>query len=552
MKRFWTAAALGALLACLTCVSALGAVNDMLKVGLRYGSDALYSANLENYTGNGSGYSFGYFDEGRGFVSLGSTSYTTISMTQDGNIYVASDGTYSSTAPSGAFSVIGGYHVQLPGSYPSYESAQSAAGAYDGFAAYVGGTFYARVGSYSSYGEAQSAAAGYGGDVAEPSSTGVTVTVTGTTRILFQFDCYGARSLGVQPGGAANPVTWFKGYRYYGAFEYQRVTGGRINVINVVDLDDYVKGVIPYEMSGDWPLEALKAQAVCARTYGARTTKHLSSYGFDLCGGTDCQVYRGTASATSNSNRAVEETAGQCLYYNGSYIDAVYHASDGGATEDAANVWGGDTGYLIGKQDPYEGTISIPNYQYTVSYTPSQLTSILQAKGYSIGTIVNVYVSERTNMGNVCKVTFVDSSGKELTVSREACRTVFYSSTYNKSVRSMRFDIAGGSGGVPSSGCYVNNASNRLSSLSGAYTISGSGTVGRYSDKSAYVITSSGTSRLASPDPSSVPSGEGFTITGTGNGHNVGMSQYGAKAMAEQGYRCEDILQFYYTGVSIW
>lgn len=549
MKRFGIAIAFAGILLCLVGTTAFAAVNDVLKVGLRYGSDALYSANLENYSGNGSGYSIGYFDEGRRFVSLGSTSYTTISMTQDGNIYVASDGTYSSTAPAGSYSVIGGYHVQLPGSYSSYSSALSAANAYNGYVAYVGTSFYARVGSYTTYSEAQSAAASYGGSVAEPSSTGITVTVTGTSRILFQFDCYGARSLGIQPQGAADPITWFKGYRYYGGFEYQRVTGGRISVINVVDVEDYVKGVVPYEMSGSWPVEALKAQAICARTYAVRTTKHLSSYGFDLCNTTDCQVYYGTGSATANSDRAVEETSGKCLTYNGSYIEAVYHSSDGGATEDAENVWGSKTGYLIGKKDPYEAMTSIPSYQYTVTYTSAQLTWILQQKGYSIGNIVNVYVSEQTNMGNVLRVTFVDSAGKSLTVARETCRTIFYSSTYNKSVRSMRFDISGGSGA--SSGCYVNNSSNRLDSLNGVYTISGSGTISSYGSSSAYVITSSGTSQLTSSGASSSASSSGFTITGTGNGHNVGMSQYGAKAMAEQGLGCEEILQFYYTGVSI-
>ena len=163
-------------------------------------------------------------------------------------------------------------------------------------------------------------------------------------------------------------------------------------------------------------------------------------------------------------------------------------------------------------------------------------------------------------MGNVKKVTFVDSGGKSLTVSRETCRSAFYSSTYGKSVRSMRFDILGGSGGVSmdtsGSGVYVNSASGYLDSLDGVYTISGSGTVSRYSGTSAYVITSSGMEPLSasgavSSSATSVSSG-GFTVTGTGNGHNVGMSQYGAKAMAEQGYSYSDILHFYYTDVTIW
>lgn len=96
----------------------------------------------------------------------------------------------------------------------------------------------------------------------------MTVIVTGTDTILFEFDCGGSENLGILPiETREKTVTWFRGYRYYGGFEYQRVSGGNINVINVVDLEDYVKCVIPWEMSKDWPVEALKAQAVCARTY---------------------------------------------------------------------------------------------------------------------------------------------------------------------------------------------------------------------------------------------------------------------------------------------
>lgn len=95
----------------------------------------------------------------------------------------------------------------------------------------------------------------YGAQIVTPSSTGVVVSVTDTDTVLFEFDCSGLRSLGVRPRSVSGEktVTWFSGYRYYGGFEYQRVSGGNINVINVVDLEDYVKCVIPWEMSKDWP-----------------------------------------------------------------------------------------------------------------------------------------------------------------------------------------------------------------------------------------------------------------------------------------------------------
>lgn len=109
-----------------------------------------------------------------------------------------------------------------------------------------------------------------------------------------------------------------------------------------------------------------------------------------------------------------------------------------------ANVWGSDVPYLQGKEDPYESAASIPDYQYTVTYTREELTWVLQNSGYSIGDVTNVYVSEYTPLGNVYKVTFEDSSGHSLTVKGETCRMAFYSTTYGKNVRSMRFTISGG------------------------------------------------------------------------------------------------------------
>ena len=446
----------------LSAVPASAVVNDTIKVGLRYGSSAMTSANLENDVGEG--YEFGYFDSDRNFVSLEWTDETTITMSPSGH-----------------------------------------------------GT--------------------------------IQVTVTGTDEVLYESD---GDTLGVLPSGRST-ATWFRGYRYPGGFEYV-LSGGLLNVINVVDLEEYVKGVIPYEMSGSWPLAALEAQAVCARTYACRDSKHFSTYGFDVCNGTDCQVYNGLGSgssaATDRSNQAVDNTAGLMLYYDGYLVqDAVYHASNGGATEDSKNVWGTDKGYLKGKSDPYEAQTSIPNYQWSVTYTVDELSWILDQKGYDVGTVQDVYVSEYTPSGNVRAVTFVGTKGTK-TVTGETCRTIFYSSTYGKSVSSMRFSIQGGSGGA--GGVYVNGSGTCLPSLEGISVISSGGT-STLQGSSVSVISSAGTSTVnGGTSTAAVPNAGTFTITGSGNGHNVGLSQYGAKAMAELGYTYEEILQFYYTDITIW
>ena len=381
---------------------------------------------------------------------------------------------------------------------------------------------------------------------ASGSGNDVTVTETGSGEVLFRFRDNGY-CLGVRPMGR-NTETWCKGYKYPGGFEYRCNGNGTLTVINVVDLEDYVKGVVPYEMDKDWPLAALEAQAVCARTYAAKT-RH-PSLGFDVCAGTDCQVYYGRNRATDLTDEAVDNTAGEMIYYDGKPADTlVYCASNGGATEDAANVWNSDIPYLVGKKDPYEAKTAIPNYSWSVTYTAEELTWILEQKGYNIGTVENVYVSEFTPMGNVGKVTFEGSRGS-VTVKGETCRTVFYSSTYNKSVKSQRFTINGA--GAASGGIYINDSGTSIASLNGASVLSGSGKTTKL-DGSASVLSSAGTSELTgSGGTASAASQSGtFTITGTGSGHNLGMSQYGAKAMAELGYTYDEILEFYYTDITI-
>ena len=532
------------MLTAVTLTVSARAAEDTLRVGLNYGGSALYSANLQNF--QGSGYYLGWFDESTGeFVQAGYLEEEKISMTADGTIYI-SGGSYYASRPGRVDATAGGYHFQLDEFFPTFEEARRTAERIgDAFPALINNQYRVRAGSFTSREEAEAAAAtyatyGYTGAVSSPSATAVTVTVTTTSTILFQFDCSGAKSLGVVPdGGGGKALTWFRGYKWYGGFEYRRSTGGNLNVINVVDVDDYVKGVLPYEMSPAWPLEALKAQAVCARTYALLQTKHRDSYRFDVCTTTDCQVYQGANQASALTDRAVEETAGMAAMYGGKYAETYYYASNGGASESSENVWSMPLPYLVGKEDPYEGTISIPDYVYTMTYSYSQLSALLKSKGYSIGTVSSAYVSRTTPTGNVAEITFRDTAGKTVVITKEACRSVL-------ETKSMRFTISGGGSG---GSWQVNPSGGALSSLSGAYTVTASG-VSAYEGGDAYVITASGVSRLQKP-PAVSGSGSGITISGTGWGHGVGMSQYGAKAMAELGRTYEEILHFYFTGITI-
>lgn len=516
MKRICALLLAGALLCCSLGTTAVAAGEDMLRVGIKYGSEAMDAANLQNYSAFG-GYALGYYDTSGAFTELFrlSAAQEKITMTTD-------------TA----------YHVQLAGEWYDASRAEATAAQYGGYVAYENGAFCVRLGTYSDYAAAQSAGARYGGTVVSAGSSAVLVTDTATGELLFSFDCGSSASLGVQPVETTEKtVTWFRGYRYYGGFEYRRAADGRLSVINVVDIEDYVKCVIPWEMDSDWPLEALKAQAVCARTYAVTQHKHTSQ-GFDVCASTHCQVYQGTAKCSSHSDSAVTQTAGEYLWYRGGIVnEAVYYSSNGGASESSENVWNEEIPYLVGKIDPYESYVAarVPKYSWSTTYTADELTQLLRDNGYRVGTVKNAYVSVYTDTGNVYAVTFVGTLGSA-TVTREACRTLL-------NLRSQRFTINGGGGTQ-----YAVNEDGGRDILAGASVIDGSGTVSTLSGELS-IITADGVQTLEDNAPQTAVNQ--FVITGTGNGHNVGMSQWGAYAMADLGYDYQDILQFYYTGVTI-
>ncbi|MBM6789037.1 SpoIID/LytB domain-containing protein [Flavonifractor plautii] len=523
--------------------------NPMVRVGLFYGGNALSGANLANDVG--SGYRFGYFDSDLTFQLLGYTSETTVSMVKTQNVYYGSNvdwsgsGYYDSKTSDIA---VGCYHLQLPQTYATFEEASAAAAQYsDGFPAWIDGTYYVRVGSFLDSASAQAAQASLGltgATVAGTSGAGISVVKTGTNTVLFQFDSTSGLYLAVKPDrdDTVKAETYFRGYSYFGAFEYRR-NGGDITVVNVLSMDDYLQGVIVQEMSPSWPLEALKAQTVCARSYAygkLQAGKHQSQ-GFDLCNTTDCQAYVGIATASDNSRRAVEETSGVYLWYNGRVADqAVYSSHNGGASESAVNVWGRDYPYLIGKIDPYEASVvdRISNYNWTVTYTAQELTELLQSKGYGNSTIVDFRVTKTSPTGNAIEITFTDANGRSWSKTREACRTFL-------GLRSQHYTISGGSGGG-----YAVNGTGSLSTLNGAYAVDGSGAVSTLTEGQVYAIGGDGVTSQVKPSASAGSSGV-FTITGSGWGHGVGMSQWGAYAMAQQGDTYKDILTFYYTGIEV-
>ena len=524
-----------------------------MKIGLYYGEDEMAAANLLNAVG--SGYTFGYYDSAREFHPVGETDETAITMLKDWTMYLA-DGKYYDEAPIGSSEVIGCYHIRLGEEYASFEDAQLAADEYpDAFPAYHSGSWYVCVGSYTSAVAAETALyeRGLDGIAMTASSSCVTVVVTGTTRIIFQFDYGTSASLAVKPRmdeSGEKTQTWFRNYKYYGAFQYTRLTGGDMTVVNVVDIDDYIKGVVPYEMNTLWPAEALKAQAICARTYAAARIDGHASYGFDLCRTVCCQAYYGTNSAGEGSDSAVDETSGEYICYNGELCQVFYFSSDGGATENCENVFNEAIPYLRGVYDPYEEFVDTGRKNWTYTYSADEITSILQMKGYKCADIVSI-TPTYTEMGNIYSLKFTDANGKNWTFSKYNASSILYSPTYDKYTYSMHFTIAG-EGQPDSTVLYANTSTDVLENLGEVYAIGSGGTVSKlYGGSTLSVITGTGVEEISIVGSGAAITADRYVVTGSGWGHNVGLSQYGAKAMAELGYTYKDILEFYFTGVTV-
>ena len=173
---------------------------------------------------------------------------------------------------------------------------------------------------------------------------------------------------------AKTPVR-FNERPYRGRIEVFTNTRGSLTVVNVLGLEDYVRGVVANELSpGGYPaLEALKAQAIAARTYALRNRGQFMSQGFDILPTTRSQVYRGLSSEHPLSTRAVDETRGLVATYNGEPINALYTSTCGGRTEDAGNIFNHAVPYLRGHECSVEGPAAFVPFIIKTTREPATL-----------------------------------------------------------------------------------------------------------------------------------------------------------------------------------
>ncbi|MFA7337810.1 MAG: SpoIID/LytB domain-containing protein [Candidatus Obscuribacterales bacterium] len=253
-----------------------------------------------------------------------------------------------------------------------------------------------------------------------------------------------------------------------------------INLINVLDLEDYLLSVVPSEVPSLWPKEVLKAQAIAARSYAVANFGKHRAEGYDVKATVDDQVYRGVIAESAETNAAVAATSGLVLKNSNKVISAFFHSTSGGSTEVSENVWGKPLPYLKSVVD-YDD--AAPQFTWRKTITSQDLAKALLGSAQEAQVLLGVLVIGR-HPGDSQRVKDV------LVVGQNSARVI---------------------------------AGTELRRLF----------------------------NLPSTQFSLFQSDSSYIFSGRGYGHGLGLSQWGAKALADNGYNAEQILSYYYKDVTI-
>jgi stage II sporulation protein D len=254
-------------------------------------------------------------------------------------------------------------------------------------------------------------------------------------------------------------------------------------VVNELPMESYVAGIVGAEVSPRWHAEALKAQAVAARTYALYRMRGRGAGPYDVEGSVAGQVYKGAQAEDPATLRAVSDTSGEVLTYAGAPALTVYHSNAGGATEASRDVWLKDYPYLGSVESPFDSLA--PGFSWAHTMTAEDLSRALNGAGHAIGVPVALYPVETTATGRVKTLLVRDREGGVVRLSGEDLRKAVGYGV----IRSTVFEV-------------------------------------RASDGS-------------------------FAFSGRGSGHGVGLSQWGAKGMADNGRSYREILFHFYPGAAI-
>jgi stage II sporulation protein D len=187
------------------------------------------------------------------------------------------------------------------------------------------------------------------------------------------------------------------GHRYRGRL-WLRAVDGQLAVVNQVGLEDYLKGVLPGEVPSDWPLQALKAQAIAARSFAVSRALRSRDAPWDLDDSTASQVYRGADGERDKPSQAVDDSRGLVLGWHGQVIEAFFHSNSGGHTAAAGEVWGGASPpYLQGEMD--SASEDQPHYAWAATVPREQAQRALERAGLWKGYLDDMVGRERSDSG---------------------------------------------------------------------------------------------------------------------------------------------------------
>lgn len=200
--------------------------------------------------------------------------------------------------------------------------------------------------------------------------------------------------------------------------------GKGVLVINQVDLEEYVKGVVPAEVNSAWHPEMLKVQAIAARTYALYQHMLSASRDYDVAATIQDQVYRGRRGMDARVVAAVESTRGLVVTHLGAPIYAAFSSTAAGITEDAVIVWSKDLPYLKGVECPFD--LESPYYQWKASFTVEKLEQSLRKQGFPVGAIATMTPLTYSRAGRVATLRILHSKGELILRGEELRKAVGY------------------------------------------------------------------------------------------------------------------------------
>ncbi|HCS11126.1 MAG TPA: hypothetical protein DIV40_06695 [Clostridiales bacterium] len=349
---------------------------------------------------------------------------------------------------------------------------------------------------------------------------------------------------------------------YRGKIALKIIDEFKLLTINYVELENYLYGVVPNEIPSSWGMESLKAQALAARTYAVYNIAPRQLY--DMEDNQNSQVYMGYDYEKSSTNRAVDETEGEMIYYDGELIQAFYHSTSGGSTENSENVWYEELPYLRGVDDKFSDNSGSPHTTWQTTYYKEDIIRLLNLADNDVDELYEIQIKKVSENNRVVECIFLTDAG-EISYKKENARILlglksswfsivngnafYFITEYFPVIDSQEAETPPSRGGIldliteEETEETRNEIEFETGSMTGKYAITEDG-IKKINREKLSFISLNGTVTV---DTNS----EQYNFEGRGWGHGIGMSQYGAKQMAEEGYTYNEILQHYYTGVTI-